>query len=86
MESAFRQALNTPALEAVTKKEPPRPKRVVEWRTLRNYAMSLTKRPVAWNLKSVPWWIGIGCLCGYVVAAGLLIRRRGSTTEGLSLL
>jgi len=87
MESVLRQALNTPAPEIVMKKEPPHTTRVVEWRTLRNYAISFTRRwPVAWNLKSVPWWIWIGGLCGYVVAAGLLMRRRRSTPEALSLL
>jgi cobaltochelatase CobN len=85
MESVFRRSL-TKAPGAATKKAPPRAARVIEWRTLRQYALALTKPwPVAWNLKAVPWWIWIGCLCGYWVAAGLLMRRR-STTEAISLL
>jgi cobaltochelatase CobN len=86
MESAFRRAL-TKAPEAVIKKAPPPAMGVIEWRTIRNYALSLTKQwHVAWNQKSAPWWIWIACLSGYLMAGALLMRRRRSTTEAVSLL
>ena len=59
----------------------------IEWRTLRNYALSLTKKwPVAWNLKSVPWWVWPGCVGGYIAAAGLLLRRRRPMLDTITLL
>ena len=84
VESALRQAV-TKVAEVVSKKEPPHMARVIEWRTLRNYAISLTRRwPVAWNLKSVPWAVWIGCLCGYAIAVGLLLHRTRSA-DAISL-
>jgi len=61
----------------VAKKALPPPTHVVEWRTFAKYRISWAKPwPVAWNLEAVPWWAWIGCLCGYTLAAGLLMRKR----------
>jgi cobalamin biosynthesis Mg chelatase CobN len=84
MESALRRAMNTKAPEVLARKERRRTTRVVEWRTLRDYALTLTKRwAIDWNFRSVPWVVWIGCLCGYAVAAGLVMRRRGSAVEAI---
>jgi cobaltochelatase CobN len=86
VDSAFQRVMNRKVPEALAKKERPHTVRLAEWRTLRDYAITLTNRwPVAWNFRSVPWWVWLGCLGGYATAAGLLMRRRRSAVEAIRL-
>ncbi len=81
MESAFQHTLSRTPSVAAAKKEPPRATREIKWRTLRQYAITLTNRwKPFWNLKSVPRWAWATGLFGYVIAATLLMRRRRPST------
>lgn len=77
MEASFQRTLTKQPVPRVAEKVRPRPTRVIEWRTLKNYAGSWTKQWVPnWNLRSVPWWVWGSWVLGYAAATIVFVRRR----------
>jgi cobaltochelatase CobN len=85
MDSALQRAVNKTVTKTLAKKARPPAAPVVEWQTLHEFALRLTRWPAAWSVRSTPRWVWIGCLCGYAIAAGLRVRRRKPTHEAITL-